>query len=131
MRTTRRLLAIALVVTACTSTPADPTSWQSDEFLAALPTDPVDAFITHVRAAVRQEHNAGTWVDDMSDSQLLDIAALWCDAGAERLSNAIEDELAARGLDVNPGREFLPPPPIDELMTAVAALHQPELCEAV
>lgn len=131
MRTPTLLLAAALVMGACTSGPSDPTSWQSDEYLAALPEDPGAAFLVHVREAVGQEHGAGTWVEEMSDEELLELARLWCEAGARRSSTAIGDELAARDLDVNPGRAFLPPPPIDEVMTTVAWLHQPDLCRAV
>jgi len=105
-------------------------TWQSEEFAASLPaTEPV-AFIAYARAAEFQSHGV-TYVEDWDDQRLIDLAAAWCDDGASVHSDVIGAELDRLGLDVTLGRNFVPPPPVDELLTRVAYLHEPGLCTAI
>lgn len=105
-------------------------SWQSDAFVETLPADPVAAFVAHARAAVLQAHGI-TYVDDWEDGELVQLGRIWCDDGASVHSDVIGAELERRGVDVTPGRDFVPPPPIDELITRVASIHAARLCAAL
>ena len=120
----------ALLAVGCIG-PGDPDDWLSDEYQELLPDDVMSSFPIHVRYAVLQEHGSPTFVEGYDDEQLLDLAAQWCADGASRLSLVLEDELETRGVDLNPGRDFLPPAPIGRIIAAVADEQQPELCLAV
>lgn len=102
-------------------------SWQSDAILDTLPEEPVAAFVAHVRAAVLQTHGI-TYVEDWDDAELVQLARLWCDDGASVHSDIIGAELDRLGFDVTPGRNFVPPPPVDELIARVAEIHAIRLC---
>lgn len=122
---------MAVVAAGCGAGPNNPESWLSDEFYASLPDDVEEAYVAHVRDAVAQEHGIATFVDEYADEQIAALAALWCAGDRTRFSSAIGDELRSRGVELNPGREFLAPPPVDTIMTRVADRHQPRLCDTL
>jgi hypothetical protein len=124
------VLVLAVVAGACSRPIDDPAYWQSDEFLETMPRDVVLAYPLHVRTAVVQEYGAGTWVDDLTDHELVTLIQPWCDEGAGGRTDAVRQALEDAGHDNNPGRNFLPPLPIDEIMVAIADRYQPELCDA-
>lgn len=124
------VLVLAVLAGACSSPIHDPTYWQSDEFTETMPNDPRLAYPLHLRTAVVQEYGAGTWVDDVTDDVLLELLDGWCAEGATGRSEALRRGLDAGGYDNNPGRNFFPPLPIDELMLVIAGRYQPELCDA-
>ena len=124
------LIALVLVLAGCSGGPSDPESWQSEEYRATLPAETGAAFVAHARYAVGQEVGRGTFVDLYPDNELLALAELWCDDPSP-YSSALGEELERRGVDLNPGRSFLPPPPIDLILVRVADMHQPQLCQAL
>jgi hypothetical protein len=133
MRRLSLMLLASLVLSACASSQVTEgtISWRSQEYFDRLPSNPVVAYPMHVRDAVLQEHGEETFVSQLDDDELIEFATLWCADEPSEFSSTIGDELDERGLDISPGREFLPPPPIDELMTRIADTHQPQLCEAL
>jgi len=124
-------LALLLIVAGCATAPTNPSSWLSDEYFERLPEGVENAYVQHVRGATAQEHPGLTFVDEYSADQILDLASLWCEQNPSRFSRVIGNELAKRDVDISPGRDFLPPPPIDRIMTQIADRHQPALCEAL
>ncbi len=129
----RRLLVLVVLLAACgppQMLPDGSPTWQSDAFVDTLPADPVAAFVAHARAAVLQSHGI-TYVEDWADAELVRLARLWCDDGASVHSDVIGRELDRRGFDVTPGRDFVPPPPVDQLLTRVAGIHGAQLCAAL
>jgi hypothetical protein len=134
----RRTLAtiglLGIVATACVSEqPAAegaPLSWQSADYVASLPDDPIEAFVTHVRYAVFQVHGAGSFVDRYPDDEVAYLGVLWCRASPRTF--VVRDELARRGENSNPNDVlFFPPTPIFELVTQVARIQEAALCPAV
>jgi len=121
-------IIVALLAGACTGDRADPTYWQSDEFAANLPDDPSLAYPLHLRAAIRQEYGPGTWVDELSDATMIELLIPWCEAGVGRSSDPTRLEIERRGFDPDPGRNLLPPLPVDEIMIAIASRYPSEVC---
>ena len=131
MRRTVIGLVMALVVGACTSPietlPDGSIVWQADAFLDTLPEVQPAAFVEHARAAMFQSHGP-TYVDDWDDQDLVELASLWCGSDASDRPTVMRDDLTSRGFEVNIGRNFVPPPPVDRILTRVAEIHERELC---
>ena len=129
----RLILILVLTVAACAppeTRPDGSPTWLTEEFLTTLPGSQPAAFVVHARAAVFQTQGP-TYVDDWLDEDLVALAALWCADGANVHHETIGDEMERQGFDLNPGRDFLPVAPIDELITRVADIHAETLCASV
>jgi hypothetical protein len=105
-------------------------AWQADAFLETLPGTQPAAYVEHARAAMFQSHGP-TYVEDWTDQEFIDLAALWCDASSDQRTTVMREDLAERGFEVNIGRNFVPPPPVDRILSRVAEIHERDLCPLV